>query len=93
MQITTIGLDIAKNVFQVHGIDASEKVFVRKQLRRSQVLAFFKALPPCLVGICGCIAMEVSPPFEDRPDTWPHPNASQISQIPLAPRAPSIHGP
>jgi transposase len=46
MQITTIGLDIAKNVFQVHGIDASEKVVVRKQLRRSQVLAFFKALPP-----------------------------------------------
>ena len=43
MQITTIGLDIAKNVFQVHGIDADEKVVVRKQLRRSQVLAFFKA--------------------------------------------------
>ena len=38
MQITTIGLDIAKNVFQVHGIDATEKVVVRKQLRRSQVL-------------------------------------------------------
>jgi transposase len=54
MQITTIGLDIAKNVFQVHGIDASEKVFVRKQLRRSQVLAFFKALPPCLVGMEAC---------------------------------------
>ena len=51
MQITTIGLDIAKNVFQVHGIDAAEKVVVRKQLRRSQVLAFFKALPPCLVGL------------------------------------------
>ena len=47
MQITTIGLDIAKNVFQVHGIDAAEKVVVRKQLRRSQVLGFFKALPPC----------------------------------------------
>jgi transposase len=47
MQITTIGLDIAKNVFQVHGIDAAEKVVVRKQLRRGQVLAFFKALPPC----------------------------------------------
>ena len=44
MQITTIGLDIAKNVFQVHGIDAAEKVVVRKQLRRSQVLAFFKTL-------------------------------------------------
>jgi transposase len=45
MQVTTIGLDIAKNVFQVHGIDAAEKVVVRKQFRRSQVLEFFKALP------------------------------------------------
>ena len=42
MQITTIGLDIAKNVFQVHGIDAAEKVAVRKQLRRSKVIAFSK---------------------------------------------------
>src|SRR3977135_843832 len=54
MQITTIGLDIAKNVFQVHGIDAAETVVVRKRLRRSQVLAFFKALPPCLVGMEAC---------------------------------------
>src|SRR6202158_5580173 len=54
MQITTVGLDIAKNVFQVHGIDAAEKVVVRKQLRRSQVLAFFKALPPCLIGMEAC---------------------------------------
>ena len=54
MQITTIGLDIAKNVFQVHGIDAAEKVIVRKQLRRGQMLAFFKALPPCLVGMEAC---------------------------------------
>jgi len=54
MQITTIGLDIAKNVFQVHGIDAAEKVVVRKQLRRSQVLAFFKALPSCLIGMEAC---------------------------------------
>jgi transposase len=54
MQITTIGLDIAKNVFQVHGINASEKVVVRKQVRRSQVLEFFKALPPCLVGMEAC---------------------------------------
>src|SRR5208282_4979853 len=44
-------------------------------------------------GHSGCIEMEVSPPFENRPYTWLHPNASQISQIPLAPRAPSIHGP
>jgi transposase len=54
MQIATIGLDIAKNVFQVHGIDAGEKVSVRKQLRRGQMLAFFKALPPCLVGMEAC---------------------------------------
>src|SRR5450631_4239273 len=54
MQITTIGLDIAKNVFQVHGIDANEKVVVRRQLRRSQVMAFFKALSPCLIGMEAC---------------------------------------
>ena len=54
MQISTIGLDIAKHVFQVHGIDAAEKVVVRKQLRRGQVLAFFKSLPPCLVGMEAC---------------------------------------
>jgi transposase len=54
MQITTIGLDIAKNVFQVHGIDAAENVIVRKRLRRSQVLVFFKALPPCLIGMEAC---------------------------------------
>jgi transposase len=54
MQVSTIGLDLAKNVFQVHGIDANEKVVVRKQLRRSQLIAFFKALPPCLVGMEAC---------------------------------------
>src|SRR5262245_7717131 len=54
MQISTIGLDLTKNVFQVHGIDANEKVVVRKPLRRSQVIAFFEALPPCLVGVEAC---------------------------------------
>src|SRR6202795_1570393 len=54
MQITTIGLDIAKNVFQVHGIDAAEKVVVRKQLRRGQVIKFFEALAPCLIGMEAC---------------------------------------
>ena len=53
-QITTIGLDIAKNVFQVHGIDANETVVVRKQLRRGQVMKFFETLPPCLVGMEAC---------------------------------------
>jgi transposase len=51
---STIGFDIAKNVFQVHGIDAAEKVVVRKRLRRRQVLEFFKALPPCLIGMEAC---------------------------------------
>ena len=41
MQVTTIGLDIAKNVFQVHGIDANEKVVVRKQLRRGKLIGIF----------------------------------------------------
>ena len=50
MQITTIGLDIAKHVFQVHGIDAEEKVVVRRQLRRGQVIQFFEELSPCLLG-------------------------------------------
>jgi transposase len=54
MQVTTIGLDLAKNVFQVHGIDAAEKVVVRKQLRRGQVMTFFEALAPCLIGMEAC---------------------------------------
>lgn len=54
MQISTIGLDIAKNVFQVHGIDGDENVAVRKQLRRSQVVRFFQELSPCLVGLEAC---------------------------------------
>ena len=54
MQVITIGLDIAKNVFQVHGIDAEEKVVVRKQLRRGQVTRFFEELSPCLVGLEAC---------------------------------------
>ena len=54
MQVTTIGLDIAKNMFQVHGIDGNEKVVVRKQLRRGRVLRFFRELSPCLVGLEVC---------------------------------------
>ena len=54
MQITTIGIDLAKNVFQIHVIDASGKVLIKRQLRRSQVLAFFEKQPPCLVGMEAC---------------------------------------
>ncbi len=52
--ITTIGLDLAKNVFQVHGIDEGGDVVVRKQLRRAQVFGFFSGLSPCLIGLEAC---------------------------------------
>jgi len=52
--VTTIGLDIAKSVFQVHGVDAGGQVIIRRQLKRREVLAFFQKLPPCLVGIEAC---------------------------------------
>src|ERR1700740_1964899 len=52
--ITTIGFDIAKSVFQVHGVDAGGQVVIRRQLKRRHVLAFFQKLPPCLVGIEAC---------------------------------------
>src|SRR4249919_3148611 len=52
--VTTIGLDIAKSVFQVHGVDTYGNMIVRRQLKRRYVLAFFKKLPPCLVGIEAC---------------------------------------
>ena len=54
MDISTIGLDLAKNVFQVHGIDPTGEVVVRKTLRRAQMLPFFEKLPPCLVGAEAC---------------------------------------
>ena len=54
MEISTIGLDLAKNVFQVHGISATGEVGIRKALRRSQMLPFFEKLPPCLVGAEAC---------------------------------------
>jgi transposase len=53
-EVVTVGLDIAKSVFQVHGVDAAGEVAVRRQLRRAQMLAFFAKLPPCLIGIEAC---------------------------------------
>src|SRR5271155_3356107 len=52
--VTTIGLDIAKSVFQVHGVDTAGQVIIRRQLRRRAVLAFFQKLPRCLIGIEAC---------------------------------------
>jgi transposase len=54
MNVTTIGFDIAKNVFQLHGVDANGKTVLRKQLKRNQVLAFFANLSPCRVGLEAC---------------------------------------
>lgn len=54
MNITTVGLDLAKSVFQIHGVDLHGKQAVKKQLRRDQVAAYFANLPPCLVGLEAC---------------------------------------
>lgn len=53
-KIITVGLDIAKHVFQAHGVDAEGKVMVRRKLRRSEVVSFFEKLEPCLIGIEAC---------------------------------------
>ena len=54
MDVTTVGIDLAKNVFQVHGVDARGKAVLRRQLRREQMAAFFVNLPPCLIGMEAC---------------------------------------
>ena len=54
MKIATVGLDLAKGVFQVHGVDERCKVVLRKQLRRAQVAMFFGNLPPCVIGMEAC---------------------------------------
>ena len=54
MQITTVGIDLAKNIFQVHGVDARGKMVLRRQLRREQLSGFFANLPPCVIGLEAC---------------------------------------
>jgi transposase len=54
MQLTTIGLDLAKQVFQVHGVDATGVAVIRRRLRRSEVIRFFAKIEPCLVGMEAC---------------------------------------
>src|SRR4051794_40998334 len=54
MEITTIGLDLAKSWFQVHGADAQGRPLLRKKLARGKLLAFFAGLPPCLIGMEAC---------------------------------------
>lgn len=54
MKISTVGIDLAKQVFQVHGVDVHGKAELRKKLERSKLLEFFVKLPPCLVGMEAC---------------------------------------
>ena len=54
MNIKRVGIDLAKQVFQVHGVDYQDKVVLRRQLRRNQLLSFFATLPPCLIGMEAC---------------------------------------
>src|SRR4051795_9115972 len=54
MKITTIGIDLAKNVFQVHGVDVQGKVVLKKQFKRDQMAAFFANMPACLIGMEAC---------------------------------------
>jgi transposase len=54
MNISTVGLDLAKAVFQVHGVDKAGKVVLKKALKRAQVSPFFANLPPCLIGMEAC---------------------------------------
>jgi transposase len=68
--ITTIGLDIAKSVFQVHGVDGAGQVVIRRQLKRRYVLAFFQKLPPCLIGIEALCLVSLLVPRT--PGAWPY---------------------
>src|SRR6266705_30702 len=54
MKITTVGVDLAKSVFQIHGVDKRGKTVLRKQLKRSEMAMFFANLPPCLIGMEAC---------------------------------------
>ena len=54
MQVSTIRVDLAKNVFQVHGVDSAGKVVISRQLRRKQVIDFLSKIPPCLIGMEAC---------------------------------------
>ena len=54
MKVTTVGIDLAKNVFQVHGVDERGRTVLRKQLKRGQVVQFFAKLAPCLIGMEAC---------------------------------------
>src|SRR5690606_36547589 len=53
-ELATVGIDLSKNVFQIHGVDSQERVILRRKLSRSDVLPFFSRIPPCLIGMEAC---------------------------------------
>ena len=75
MQVTAIGLDLAKHVFQVHGVDAQGQPVLCRRLRRSEVVAFFAGLPACLIGMEACATVhssrQPSVPHHRRAITYP----------------------
>ena len=79
--VTVVGLDLAKHVFQVHGVDASGRVVVAKAIRRNKLLEFFASLPPCLVGLEACGSAHHW--ARDRIDLHP-PNPIRLDAEPLA---------
>ena len=95
--ITTIGLDIAKSVFQVHGVNAQGKVVIRRQLNRRYVLAFFEKLTPCLIGIAACASSHHwsrefnAKPLPGRTCGSSRPRAAELFDAPS--HAPSVHPP
>ena len=54
MKVTRVGIELAKEMFQVHGVDGGDKTVVRRRLRRGEMIAYFKKLPPCLIGMEAC---------------------------------------
>ena len=83
--IATIGLDIAKSVFQVHGVDAGGQAVIRRQLKRRYVLTFFQKLTPCLAGIEACAwHFSAVSYFLQRPDSpSDQKTPSEVSHVPV----------
>ena len=70
MKVTILGIDLAKNVFRLHGVDAEGRPVLRKQLRRAQLLPFMRQLTPCLVGLVAC----------DSAHYWDRPSSSSLAK-------------
>ena len=70
MNITTVGIDLAKHVFQVHGVNERGKAVLGKVLKRAEVIRFFANLPPCLIGMEACASSRS--PGQDTHGVWAH---------------------